>query len=124
MVVLCFASCNHCCFLTSLYFFQERGTDAMVGINICSRARIYFHFACQHYHCHNKSSNLQLNYSVKSLISENFECHSLFFFNVDTRIKHHYGVYNGSSMARKTNSKCLLQDIWIYEHVTGYCISQ
>jgi hypothetical protein len=41
----------------------------------------------------------------------------------DARTKCDHGVHNGNNIARQTNSQCVLQDIWVYEHESGYLIS-
>lgn len=45
-------------------------------------------------------------------------------FFVDTWAQYHLRVHNGSNIAWKAYSQCLLQDIWVYERESGSFLSQ
>lgn len=37
----------------------------------------------------------------------------------DTRAKHNNKVRHGNHITGKTNSQCMLQNLWLYEHGSG-----
>jgi len=57
------------------------------------------------------------------IVQESSSTNCSLHVRTDPRAKCHHGVHNGNNIAWKTDSQCLLQDIWVYEHESGNLIS-
>lgn len=72
------------------------------------------------------TTNQVISHAVNSIIlSDEFPClTSSSHVIADTRVEHNHRVSNGSNIPRKTNSKCVLQNLWLHEHGSSSIISQ